>query len=78
LTASVVPDGWVTLSLAAAAPRLVAGDQVAVLSGGVLLCDGIVGSAPVDELIDIAVPTSCAVRASGAVASGDLMLGRRG
>ncbi|MFM7045079.1 MAG: hypothetical protein ACKOYG_05945 [Ilumatobacteraceae bacterium] len=78
LAASATPDGWLTISLAAVAPPVVAGDQVAVLASGVLLCDGIVSGTPDDELVDVAVPASCAVRASGAVASGDLMLGRRG
>ena len=80
LAASATPDGWVTISLAAVAPRVVAGDQVAVLAGGMLLCDGIVssGSGGTDGLVDVAVPASCAVRTSRAVASGDLMLGRRG
>lgn len=78
LAASATPDGWVTIALAAVSPPLVAGDQVAVLAGGTLLCDGIAAGAVVDGRVDLAVPAACAVRASGAAASGDLMLGRRG
>jgi len=78
LASSAIPGEWVTISIAAVSPPLVAGDQVAVIAGGALLCDGIAAGAVVDDRVDIAVPASCALRASEAAITGDLMLGRRG
>lgn len=80
--ADSIPSAWVVLSVSTPAPRLVAGDRVAVLGAGALLCDGMVTAiaAPVDgedTAVEVAMPDDCAQQAAPLLTLGEVVLGRR-
>lgn len=82
-TSGAVPATWVVLSVSTPAPGLVAGDTVAVLGAGALLCDGtVVAVGPATEgdapSIEVAMPGDCAEHAAPLLALGEVVLGRRG
>ena len=76
-----VPSSWVVLRVSSPAPHLVAGDDVAVLGAGSLLCDGTVAAVMAgddgDVSIEVAMPPDCAQQAAPLLALDEVVLGRR-
>ena len=70
------PPNWSVFAVdATGAPALVAGDAVGVFGQGALWCDGVV-TAVTTDLVEVAVPPSCAEAVSAQVAVGGVVLAR--
>ncbi|MFZ9628144.1 MAG: hypothetical protein ACO3C1_02200 [Ilumatobacteraceae bacterium] len=76
-----VPASWVVVRVSSPAPRLVAGDGVAVLGAGTLLCDGTVTDVRASDdgevAIEVAMPPDCAEHVAPLLALDEVVLGRR-
>ena len=71
-----VPADWAVFAVdATGAPALVPGDGVGVFGQGARWCDGVVARANA-EVVEVAVPPSCAEAVSAEVAVGGVVLAR--